>query len=111
MSVIEHDFGINDRLKERRFARLLELDALHEANIRANPLPYLERASDRIFRLQAAIFEAILLAKASNPDAPPPTETVVISKAKHDRLKACLALLEQTYADYGPRDDAAGDDR
>jgi hypothetical protein len=25
------------------------LDALHEANIRANPHPYLERASERIF--------------------------------------------------------------
>jgi hypothetical protein len=45
MSVIEHDFGLNERLAERRFARLLELDALHEANIRANPLPYVERAS------------------------------------------------------------------
>ena len=71
MSVIEHDFGLSNRLTERRFGKLLELDALHEANIRANPLPYLERASERIFRLQAAMFEAIQAAKPPTPGPAP----------------------------------------
>lgn len=101
MSVIEHDFGLTNRLTERRFGKLLELDALHEANIRANPLPYLERASERIFRLQAAIFEAIEAAKSSTPAEGPDVEQMLVDKAEYQRLKACLALLEKAYADYG----------
>ena len=31
MSVIEHDFGLTKRATERRFGKLLTLDALHEA--------------------------------------------------------------------------------
>ncbi len=100
MSVIEHDFGLANRLTERRFGKLLELDALHEANIRANPLPYLERASERIFRLQAAMFEAIQAAKPPMPGAAPGVENVLVDKAEYQRLKTCLALLEKAYADY-----------
>lgn len=81
MSVIEHEFGLSKRHAERRFARLLELDALHEANIRANPLPHLERASERIFRLQEAMFIAIQVAKSGASDALP-NETILISKAE-----------------------------
>lgn len=106
MSVIEHDFGLKDRITERRFARLLELDALHEANIRANPLPYLERASERIFRLQAAMFEAMQAAKTSAPETTSETETVLVDRTEYQRLKNCLALLEKACADYCAKDDS-----
>ena len=107
MSVIEHDFGLSNRLTERRFGQLLELDALHEANIRANPLPYLERASERIFRLQAAMFEAIQAAKPPTPGPASDTENVLVDKAEYQRLKTCLALLKKAYADYGAQDESA----
>ena len=106
MSVIEHDFGLSNRLTERRFGKLLELDALHEANIRANPLPYLERASERIFRLQAAMFEAIQAAKPPTPAAAD-AENVLVDKAEYQRLKTCVALLEKAYADYGAQEEGA----
>lgn len=105
MSVIEHDFGLASRLTERRFARLLELDALHEANIRANPLPYIERASERIFRLQQVVFEAIQAAKAGAPEAAP-AESVVVDKVEYLRLKNCLSVLEKGFAAYGTDEDA-----
>jgi hypothetical protein len=101
--VIEHDFGLADRLKERRFARLLELDALHEANIRANPLPYLERASERIFRLQEVLFEAIQAAKTTTSETRP-NEGAGVDEAEYRRLKRCLAILEKGYAVYGADD-------
>ncbi len=107
MSVIEHDFGLSNRLTERRFGKLLELDALHEANIRANPLPYLERASERIFRLQAAMFEAIQAAKPPTPGPAPDAENVLVDKAEYQRLKTCVALLEKAYAEYGTQDESA----
>jgi len=101
MTVIEHDFGLADRLSERRFARLLELDALHEANIRANPLPYLERASERIFRLRETLFDALQAAKA--PASAPNIETrlIAVDEAEYLRLKACHAIVEKGYAAYG----------
>ncbi len=107
MSVIEHDFGLSNRLTERRFGKLLELDALHEANIRANPLPYLERASERIFRLQAAMFEAIQAAKPPTPAAASEVKNVLVDKAEYQRLKTCVALLEKAYGDYGAQDEGA----
>lgn len=107
MSVIEHDFGLSNRLTERRFGQLLELDALHEANIRANPLPYLERASECIFRLQAAMFEAIQAAKPPTAGSASDTENVLVDKEEYQRLKTCLALLEKAYADYGAQDESA----
>ncbi len=107
MSVIEHDFGLANRLTERRFSKLLELDALHEANIRANPLPYLERASERIFRLQVAMFEAIQPAKPPTPGGGPGVENILVDKAEYQCLKTCLALLEKAHADYGAQDEGA----
>lgn len=107
MSVIEHDFGLSNRLTERRFGKLLELDALHEANIRANTLPYLERASERIFRLQAAMFEAIQAAKPPTSGPASDAENVLVDKAEYQRLKTCVALLEKAYADYGAQDESA----
>jgi len=106
VSVIEHDFGLANRLTERRFTKLLELDALHEANLRANPLPYLERASERIFRLRQVMFEALQAAKAKAPEAAPEAETILVGKAEYERLKNCLALLEKGFGEYGAQEDA-----
>lgn len=106
MTVIEHDFGLADRLTERRFARLLELDALHEANIRANPLPYLERASERIFRLSEVLHDALAACKAAPPQGVLETRSVVVDAAEYERLKKCVAILEGGYAKFGALDDA-----
>jgi hypothetical protein len=103
MGVIEHDFGLSNRLTERRFARLLELDALHEANICANPLPYLERASERIFRLRQVLFDALQAAKASES---PSGEEILVDKAEYLRLKTSLSIVEKGFAAYGASDDA-----
>lgn len=98
MSVIEHDFGAERRRKEKRFRSLLSLDALHEQNVRANPLPYLERASERIFQLEQALFEAAL---AGRPDGGETRgnaaagETVTVDAQDYARLKASHALVEQ----------------
>jgi hypothetical protein len=99
-NVIAHDFGHEPRLKARRFRRLLDLDALHEANLRENPLPYLERASERIFRLESALFEANLAAgKAGEalsqiPDA---TGTATIGRAELASLLACRAIVKAAF--------------
>jgi hypothetical protein len=106
MTVIEHDFGLADRLAERRFARLLELDALHEANIRSNPLPYLERASERIFRLREVLYDALAAAKATSPGGASETRNVLVDAAEYDRLRRCLAILEAGLANFGELDDA-----
>jgi hypothetical protein len=93
MSVIKHDFGREDRRTARRLRTLLELGALHEANIRSNPLPYLERASERIFQLEKVLFEAV---EAATSQSPPPasSEMISVSKAEYNRYLACLAIIE-----------------
>jgi hypothetical protein len=97
-NVIAHDFGHETRLKARRFRRLLDLDALHESNIRENPLPYLERASERIFRLKSALFEANLAAGAGEaPSAPDATETTTIGRAELASLLACRAIVREAF--------------
>lgn len=98
MTIIEHDFGLKERLTERRFAQLLALDALHEANLRNNPLPYIERASERIFRLQQVLLEAIHGAKGSLEAGDGSTASA------EGRLAACLDLLEKGHAAYGGED-------
>ncbi|WP_315721453.1 MULTISPECIES: hypothetical protein [unclassified Bradyrhizobium] len=95
MTVIEHDFGMQQRQVERRFRTLLSLDALHEANVRANPIPYLERASERIYQLEKALFEALQAATASADEG---GETISISKAEHARLLQCQAIVARAYA-------------
>ena len=99
MEIIEHDFGFSRRLAERRFAKLLELDALHEANIRANALPYLERASERIFQLQQVIFEAAKSLEA--PAEAPPGAQIQVDKAEYFRLKKCQSIVESGFAKHG----------
>jgi hypothetical protein len=59
LSVIKHEFGKKELQTVRRFRSLLTLDALHEANVKSNPVPYLERASERIYQLEKALFEAL----------------------------------------------------
>ncbi|MGY3454429.1 hypothetical protein [Bradyrhizobium sp. USDA 4353] len=95
MTVIEHDFGMQQRQVERRFRTLLSLDALHEANVRANPIPYLERASERIYQLEKALFDALQVAP---PEADADGETVTIGRAELRRLQQCRAIVESAYA-------------
>lgn len=103
MSVINHDFGGDKRRATRRFRSLLKLDALHEANIEANPLPYLERASDRIFQLEKTIFEALLAAQ-SVPAGDTPA-MVTITADEYQRMRACIAILETAQAELNAADD------
>ena len=92
MSVIKHNFGSEDRRAARRLRTLLELSALHEANIHSNPVPYLERASERIFQLEKILFEAVEAATSAAPSAS--GEMISVSKAEFDRYLACLAIIE-----------------
>lgn len=104
MSVITHDFGGDKRRTTRRFRKLLSLDALHEANVKSNPLPYLERASERMFQMEQALFEAAL---ASRPAAGAAQhgETVTIDAEEYRRLKAAVALIEAAHARFSSSDD------
>jgi hypothetical protein len=97
MSIIEHDFGMEKRQNARRLTTLLSLSALHEANVGANPVPYLERASEQIYQLEKTLFEA---AQAANPPrgAPPSTETIEVNRAEYHRLLACRAIVENGLA-------------
>ncbi len=104
MSVIEHDFGGRRRKATRRFRELLTLDALHEANVKSNPLPYLERASERIYQLEKILFEAAQAAKPQFGDTPSP-ETVEVNKLEYKRLLECLAIVEKGLAQLGSADD------
>lgn len=97
MSVISHDFGKPMRDAARRFRKLLSLDALHEANVRANPLPYLERASERIFQLEAALFDADQAARPP-ADGPAAAEPVTVDRAEYQRLLRCRSIVEAAVA-------------
>lgn len=97
MSVITHDFGGADRNAVRRLRTQLGLEALHEANIRGNPLPYLERASERIFQLEKILFEAVEAATTPS-EFRGSSETINVSKAEYDRFLACLAIIESGLA-------------
>jgi hypothetical protein len=105
MSVIEYDFGKGKRQATRRFRELLSLDALHEANVRANPLPYLERASERIYQLEKMLFEAVQAAKPPLGEPATSGDTIEVDKAEYQRLLACLALIEDGLAKLKPDED------
>ncbi len=98
MSVIEYDFGKKDKDKIRHFTKLLTLEAQHEANILANPLPYLERADERITQLEMALTEAANAAANDPPCYEPTGETVQIDKAEYERLLRCKNLLDAAVA-------------
>ena len=104
MSVIEHDFGGRRRKADKRFRELLTLDALHEANLRANPLPYIERASERIYQLEKTLFEAIQASKPEFGETPSP-EMVEVNKAEYQRLQKCLKIVEKAFAQLGASTD------
>jgi len=97
MSIIEHDFGKEQRQVTRRFRTLLSLDALHEANVRANPLPYLERASERIYQLEKVLFEAAQAAKAP-PGEPPLAQAIAVDRGEYQRPLDCRAIVERGLA-------------
>jgi hypothetical protein len=101
VSVIDHDFSLQQRRIARRFTKLLSLDALHEANVRANPVPYLERASELIYQLEKALFEAAQAA-APHDGEPPSTETILVNKTEYQRLLNCRAIVERTHLQLGP---------
>ena len=97
MTVIKPDFGIEKRHTARRLRKLLSLDALHEANVRANPLPYLERASERIDQLEKVLFEAAAAGR------PPPAgakaaERIEIDRAEYECLLNCRSIVDRSLA-------------
>lgn len=99
MKIIEHDFGKKARQVVRDFRERLSLEPSHESNIQANPLPYLERAAERIFRLEEALFEAVKA--VAPPDGTAPCgETVQVDKAEYQRLLRCRDIVEQALAEY-----------
>ncbi|MFG1297427.1 hypothetical protein [Xanthobacter variabilis] len=104
MSVITHDFGADKRRTTRRFRQLLSLDALHEANVQANPLPYLERASERIFQLEKALFEAVLAGRPA-PGETPSGKTITVDADEYRRLKAAMALVEEAHSQFSGTDE------
>jgi hypothetical protein len=104
MSIIEHDFGKKKRQIVRRFTTLLSLDALHEANVQANPLPYLERASERIYQLEKTLFEAAQAAEGPASPLPSP-EMIEIGKAEYHRLLNCRAIIEEALTHVESREE------
>jgi len=106
MSIIKHDFGMEKRHNARRLTTLLSLNALHEGNVGANPVPYLERASEQIYQLEKTLFEA---AQAADPPhgALLSTETIEVNKAEYHRLLACRAIVENGLARLRASDDEA----
>lgn len=105
MSIIPYDFGRKKREAVRRFRKLLSLDALHETNIRANPVPYLERASERIYQLEKVLFDAAAAAREPSP-ASLSAQKIEVDEAEYQRLLTCRAIIERKLADLGSRDDA-----
>jgi hypothetical protein len=97
MSVIRHDFDSENRATARRLRTLLQLSALHEANIRTNPLPYLERASERIYQLEKILFEAVEMATSQTVPSGA-HEMINVSKAEYQPYLACLAMIENGLA-------------
>ncbi len=105
VSVIKHDFGKKKRHTVRRFRSLLTPDALHEANVRSNPVPYLERASERIYQLEKALFEAAQAAAEPPLEQSSTKDTVRVNAAEYQRLLNCRAIVENALADLGPSED------
>ncbi len=99
LSVIKHSFGLERRQTARRFRALLRLNALHDANVGANPLPYLERASEQIHQLEKTLFEAAQAAAPS--DARPSPEMIWVNQDEHRRLLNCRAIVENGLAKLG----------
>lgn len=97
MTIIEHDFGKKDRDTVRRFTKLITLEAQHEAKVLANPLPYLERATERITQLEMALLDAAHALDVPASEAAS-GETVAIPKEDYERFLRCKAVLEDAKA-------------
>jgi hypothetical protein len=101
MSIIEHDFGKKDRDKVKRFAQLMSLEAQHEAKVLANPIPYLERANERMSQLEMALLDAGNAAKFTlgvKPNINEAPETILVDKAEYERLLRCREIIDQAIA-------------
>jgi hypothetical protein len=95
MTIIEHDFGKKTRDTIKRFTELMSLEAKHEASVQANPIPYLERANERMSQLEMTILEAARAATIGEPGSPAPNEeTVTVNKVEYERLLRCKEILE-----------------
>ncbi len=95
MTIIEHDFGKKTRETVRRFTKLITLEAQHEAKVLANPIPYLERATERISQLEMALLDAVR-ALDPQPGAPPaPKENSRSTRQDYERLLRCKEQLKQ----------------
>lgn len=101
MTIIEHDFGKKDRDSVRRFTKLTSLEAQHEAKVLANPLPYLDRANERISQLEMALQDAGAAANFTlgvEPDPAVEPEKILVDKAEYARLLRCKELVEAALA-------------
>jgi hypothetical protein len=101
MTVIEHNFGKKDRDSVRRFTELTSLEAQHEAKVLANPLPYLERANERISQLEMALLDAGNAAKftlGADEKQGEAGEQVLVDKAEYERLLRCRAIVDAAIA-------------
>lgn len=89
-----------------KFARLLALSKIHEARVKANPLPFLNELAAQIHNLRTAVDEAMYelsgassfdIARDEFPIAPPSiVETATIRNRKaHDILAKAIANLQQ----------------
>ncbi len=95
MTVIEHDFGKNNRDTVRRFTKLITLEAQHEAKVLANPIPYLERAIERISQLEMALLDAARALEPQPGEPLMPPQTVEVDKVDYERLLRCQEKLKQ----------------
>lgn len=95
MTIIEHDFGKKNREAVRRFTKLITLEAQHEAKVLANPLPYLERATERITQLEMALLDAARALDPQPGEAAASDETVTIDRLEYERLQRCRQLLKE----------------
>lgn len=99
MTIIEHDFGKKDRDSVKRFAKLTTLEAQHEAKVLANPLPYLDRANERISLLEMALRDAANAANFTlDAGAASEPENVLVDHAEYRRLLRCKELVEAALA-------------
>ena len=101
MSIINHDFGKQDRKTVQRFARLLKIVEEQEADILKDPIKHLRIAGDEIARCHLFIRDLIDLTHRPVSDwlrrdiRPPFDDTVRMLKSEYDRLKAVESKLAE----------------
>ncbi|MGB8278184.1 MAG: hypothetical protein WCF20_09700 [Methylovirgula sp.] len=95
MTIIEHDFGKKNCETVRRFTKLITLEAQHEAKVLANPIPYLERATERISQLEMALLDAARALDPQRGEQPAPPQTIEIDKTEYERLLRCKAMVKE----------------